>query len=494
MRTGFPRVPPALAALLLATGIGLFYLGTTRRGLPWMDDYVQYISHAANIADGRPYAATGYIFNPHYPYAGPVAYPPVFPLALAPLYKVFGLDLRVMKAFLITAFCGFLYAAFLLFRRELGWKGALAAEALVGLNPVFWEFKDNVYPDLLFLLFAYAALAAFERARGAENAGGRWKGAAFAAGLLLYLAYGTRTVGALLAAAFLVSDLARGRGRPSGTMLLAGGTALAGALLQGALLGGGGAYVSEALSWFGGLSPLGVILDNAATYPALLASLFDNGFFPRAAWALLAAVLALAAAGFLYRARREFGALEAYAALNPLFLLVCPLMDGIRYCFPLIPLLAYYAFLGWRALAGRLRAPAYAAAALPALVALSYSGAYARAPYGDMKSGAGGAAARELFAFVSSATAPGDAVVFRKPRSLAFFTGRRSSMYYFPPDDAELLAYFERLGAACVVSGPFEEDRLYLEPFLARNTRRFRRVFYNGEFSAYRPLPAPGRK
>jgi 4-amino-4-deoxy-L-arabinose transferase-like glycosyltransferase len=491
MKRPLPRISSTAAALLLAGAIGVFFLATTRRGLPWMDDYAQYLMHAINIARGRPYAVPGYIYNPAYPYTGPAVYPPVFPLVLAPIYRLFGLDLRVMKGLLITAFCGFVFLIFLLFRRRLGGRAALAAAALTGLNPVFWDFKDNLYPDFLFLFFAFCAMHVFDKARDREKAGARWLPAALASGLLLYLAYGTRTVGALLAAAFLAADLARGRGRPSRTLLCSGAAALACALAQNALVPSGAGYLVEALSWLNGLPLRVMVLGNAATYSGLLASLFDNAYFPPAAWALCAASALLAAAGYYARAREEFGVPEAYTALNLAFLLFCPLTDGARYGFPLIPLLAYYAFLGWRALAARLKPPGRAwAVLLPALVALSYAGVYWRAPYGGLRGGATGPQARELFAFISARTAPGDVVVFRKPRSLLFFTGRSSSMYYFPREDAGLFAYFKKINAAYLVSGPFEEDRLYLEPFIARNPGRFIPLFSNRDFRVYR-LAAP---
>jgi len=81
---------------LLAT-ITVFYLATLREGHLWGDDFAMYIHHAQNIAQGRPYADTGYVYNPAVPVYGPRMYPPVFPLLLAPLYKVFGLSLIPMK-------------------------------------------------------------------------------------------------------------------------------------------------------------------------------------------------------------------------------------------------------------------------------------------------------------------------------------------------------------------------------------------------------------
>jgi hypothetical protein len=73
------------AAALLILAIAGFQVATIRSGQDWGDDFAMYILHARNIAQGRDYAATGYIYNPDYPSLGPVTYPPVFPLLLSPI-------------------------------------------------------------------------------------------------------------------------------------------------------------------------------------------------------------------------------------------------------------------------------------------------------------------------------------------------------------------------------------------------------------------------
>ena len=60
------------------------------------DDYAQYIKEASNIAHGIPYYRSNYIFNPLNPDYAPPAYPPGFPLLLAPVVNVFGIAIRPM--------------------------------------------------------------------------------------------------------------------------------------------------------------------------------------------------------------------------------------------------------------------------------------------------------------------------------------------------------------------------------------------------------------
>ena len=75
-----------LVGFLLAFGIiVLVYLSTIYPDQGWGDDFAQYISQAANISKGISMAQTGYIYSRYTPSLGPVAYPPGFPLMLAPI-------------------------------------------------------------------------------------------------------------------------------------------------------------------------------------------------------------------------------------------------------------------------------------------------------------------------------------------------------------------------------------------------------------------------
>ncbi|MGH9843092.1 MAG: hypothetical protein ACREEM_30505 [Blastocatellia bacterium] len=92
-------------AILTILLVGAFYLATIRQGHPWGDDFGMYISHARNIAEGTSYSQTGYIYNPD-AIIGPKTYPPVCPALLAPVYKLWGLNLAAMKVEIILVFLG----------------------------------------------------------------------------------------------------------------------------------------------------------------------------------------------------------------------------------------------------------------------------------------------------------------------------------------------------------------------------------------------------
>src|SRR2546430_1779658 len=146
-----------VVALLIAV-LGVCYLATLRSGEPWGDDFAMYILQARNIASGHWSAPTGYIYNPHLPKVGPRAYPPLFPLMLAPLYRIWGLNLTPMKVEVVLFFLAALYLVFEFSRRQLPFPHAAGIVAVLGLSPYFWEFKESVVSDWPFLFFAMLAL------------------------------------------------------------------------------------------------------------------------------------------------------------------------------------------------------------------------------------------------------------------------------------------------------------------------------------------------
>src|SRR6266508_2245641 len=192
-----------VVALLCAVLIGAFHLVTLREGHDWGDDFSMYIHHAENLANGLPYAETGYVYNPHNPSVGPRVHPPGFPVLLAPIVKVFGLDLRPMKALVVACFVGSLVVLFGLFRQELSPAYAVTLVVVTGLNPFFWEFKDHVLSDVPFLFFTLLSLYLFRQADTSEVSRRTRLALAALAGVAAYAAYATRVLGLVLAPCFI---------------------------------------------------------------------------------------------------------------------------------------------------------------------------------------------------------------------------------------------------------------------------------------------------
>jgi hypothetical protein len=108
-------------ALVLAGLIGVvggIHLATLRDGQEW-NDFSLYVAHTRNIVEGRPYADTGYVYNPADPVLSPRTYPPIFPLLLVPVYLIWGMNLTAMKVWVVLLFMALLGGLAFLFQKRL---------------------------------------------------------------------------------------------------------------------------------------------------------------------------------------------------------------------------------------------------------------------------------------------------------------------------------------------------------------------------------------
>ncbi len=135
--------------------VGAFFLMTIRPGQPWGDDFAQYLNHAQNIANFRPYAATGYIYNPKNAVVGPRAYPPLFPAVLAAVTGVWGFNLTAYKCLGVILFLVTMWISDRLFARDMDSRDCWIVLLVFGLSPVFWSaqgsynFGASVYSALV---------------------------------------------------------------------------------------------------------------------------------------------------------------------------------------------------------------------------------------------------------------------------------------------------------------------------------------------------------
>jgi hypothetical protein len=472
----------------ILTALASFHLLTLRQGHAWGDDFAMYIRHAANIVSGVPYADTGYIYNLDRPELGPRTYPPVFPLLLAPVYKLSGLNLTALKIEVAALLIAALGALFFAFEERLSFASRCALVLLVGLNPVVWQAKDLINSDIPFVALIYLSLRVIEKSY--PLAGVPKVSAAILVGFLIYLAYGARTVGLILIPALLLYDFLRYR-RP--TVFAAAAVGFCGILIlaQNALLPPDGSYLDNVKPALPAL-----VLSNARLYASAMSEFLGNGFSRPAALALFACVSGLAALGYLDRLRKGIGMFEIFPILYAPVIAAWPLNQGVRLLLPLAPLYVYYVFLGIERLAAI--APAAAAKSgrvlLAAAVIVSYAGAYSRLDFGPNREGPGTPDFAELCSYIRNNTAPASRFIFRKPRALALFTGRSAAIYSDPRDPAHLWRYIQAIGADYIVAGQvFEDDRRYLVPFVTRFEDRLHLVYSNSDFKMYRIQPGGAR-
>ena len=469
------------------------HLATIRDGHNWGDDFAHYITHAQNIAAGRPYAETGFLFD-RSAFIAPAAYLPGLPLLLAPVYRVFGLNFVAFKVVVVVAWTIALLLFCRLFAATLG-RWYLAAWALlVGFHPLFYGFKQQVLSESAFAMWVAAALLAMERwwprpgphpnalKNARQQPRGRrpqmvWRGVVI--GLAIAGAVATRSIGVALLGAVMLPALVSPRRAPWPLVGAALATSGALMLLLLALIPGQSAYVTNARwdsapGWrvqfyaadFAGLLPVMTANEGHALLAATRSVLGVTPPLPRirktwVALFLLSVVgLGLIVSGFVARVRRGLTPLEVFtlAYLPPM--VVYPFYQGDRYLLPILPIVFFYLLLGIRNLA--LDERRWGAFALvPALIVVSIVQVrnLARTPH---YAGIETDDARRFFAFIRNETPASAVVVSAKPRAIYLFTSR-AGLVLFPDADEPLLQRVDATGATHLVDGL--PDGGYLKPF-----------------------------
>jgi hypothetical protein len=486
------RARAQLAAFAVVAAIAVFHVATVREGHAWGDDFSLYILHARNIAGGVPYAQTGYIFNERMSLIGPETYPPVFPVLLAPVYLAFGLNLFALKLVGIAFFAAALVLVLRMFADQVEPVEAVVLVAAVGLNPLFWSFKDNVVSDLPFLAFVWAGLYLCRSAHRSDGSVDDRAGIVLLTSLSFYLAYGTRSVGLILLPCLWAYTALAFR-RPTAFAVKVSALTLLAVIAQGALLHSDRGYLSVF-----GFGPGGegegwrFILRTPFENPPLLLSsfseLWENGYSGRGRQAVTLLGLAAAGVGFIGRVRRALTPYEVFVVLYTTAIVLLPMEMDPRFMFPVLPFFFRYVLVGVRSLFGG-PAASRGLVAVCVLIAAVYGSRYTTLAFGPIDDGITSAPVRQFVEYIRSHTGDRDVVVFRRPRALALLAERRSAAAHVAADDNELSRYLRSIGATYLVIGPEHVDpayHAYLTGVVRRQADRFEQVFANAEFTVYR--------
>jgi hypothetical protein len=444
-------------------------------------DYAQYVMHAGNLAEGRAFEATGYIYNPKYASLAPRAYPPGYPVLLAPVYAAFGGEMVPMRLLTLGLFAACIILSGLLFLSHLPTPLALAGVALVGFNPEAQKLALQVTSDVPFLFFLLWSLIALEK-RSAEDSVGK----SLLFGVLLFVPFSIRTVGGLLPVALVLSSLWRFR-RVDRSTLTSLGCFTTLVVVLGFWTTGSSSYLDQLRPSFA------TFLSNAVDYSRDFSAFWDAGSnrvipgeWLRKVFTLLAMVVITI--GLWSRSRLGATTKEWFVVLYVLLVLAWPAYQGSRFLVPVFPLACLYLLHGASAMADRVRSvlPGRATLVLATVVPFAlYAASHISPSEPVARFAVGDAPSRELFAFLRET--PEDAVlVFAKPRVLSLMTGRRAVANHQPEADDDLLEYLEEVGATFVVLGPEALGRrVYLEGFVERNASVFDAVFANEWFTVF---------
>jgi hypothetical protein len=483
-----------LPLLLVLVGIAVFYASTMRPGDSWCGDCAQYLQHARNISDRAPYGRISFVFHEDGWNPGPRVYPPIFPLLLAPFYHTFGLELKPMKFLVLVFFVGSLVLIYFAFRSELGALAGLGLIAIIGFNPYFWDLKDYVLSDIPFLFLCYLALFLTQEASSRENSGRPFLAFSALAGLVMYAACGTRSIGVVMIPAALVWSVVRHARITKPIAIITSictalvlGEAVELHTVQGYAKAHALAYQPTTLS-----SISHQLLEFIHYYLGSLSSLWSNGHNSGLRLTFFFFTFVMMLIGLSTQSLRNLRVYDVFA----LFYLPVVLYSWMemRYLIPLVPLYLFYALRGvlWLIQRAPRRFGVVISSALVSVVALIYTADYHTLDLHQFAFSTIQPEAQQLLTFIKTQTTQDDVIEFFAPRTLSLYTGRRSSQHSLVPTRTDLSCYLGRVGITYVVTSPLVEDRA-LSDFVWSNRDCWSQPFSNSMFDVYR-VPGSDRR
>ncbi|MBK6821315.1 MAG: hypothetical protein IPG85_17625 [Bacteroidetes bacterium] len=139
--------------LLLVLLLPLFYLNINANHV-WGDDFAQYLKQALNIAEGKNFATSNYIYNPDAKGYAPPYYPPGYSILLAPAVKFIGLNYTYLSYYntcILVLLCISVFFFFTKLHINLFWS--LILTLVFAYNPQTLDIKASCHSEIAATLF-----------------------------------------------------------------------------------------------------------------------------------------------------------------------------------------------------------------------------------------------------------------------------------------------------------------------------------------------------
>ncbi len=475
-----------MGAIALIISIFCFHLFTLSKGSSWGDDWTMYVNHAYNMVHGRPYVYPGYIYNPMYPTYSPSAYPPGYPLMIAPVVAIWGIELTPLKIANLIILSAALYLLWLLLKSQLKPLSALSVVALTGFLPFFWQMRDQILSDIPYLA---ASLLAFYMLNRWENHPD-WRKACFL-GCLIFFPLAVRSVGIALIAAWGAHVLLDKSYRNKFNVA-ALGLALILAFVQNLLLPAGPGYGHMLVKEY----------EHTVFIPKLLYNLYSSGQyymnslgeglqlnggndFPVFGKLLAVVIPVLAFSGLV--SRRRWTVMETYLCFYLLVLFLYPARQGFRFMIGVFPLLLYYGFWFAEQLPRRAVRLALAGILLPVFLTYLtswYAHNHDQAIIGNMME----ENTQNLFRFVRDSV-PQDAVlVADRPRIFALFTNHKGTVFPDQNHENDWMEWLNQNNVTYAVKAVWDNDKpdRYWARYMDAHPEEFQKLFEDRGLQVYR--------
>lgn len=452
-RRGREYVLPVVLVFLL----GAIALINHFSGHDWGGDFALYMRQAKALAIGNIGEVLSdnrfSVDNSGWHTFSPYSYPWGWPLLIAPLYAVFGLNYEVFKFVEVLAFCLFLSTFFILVRRRAGTLPATLLTLLFGLSPIYIGGTGTVLSDIPYLGFVGLSLWWMDRCRMRGLIEGASRNELIVMGLLLVYTYNIRREGITLVFALAALHIVSLKARPVKVLRDVNwkrvsipyvtfffGVIVFHLLLPTVLLpsapGTGLQNVSSRVDYYRDILAQQIGLQRPGSPIELLGS-------ESAGHRALFYLVVLGAIGLvarLWQRREEDAAIAAFLACSSLLMLVSPYQEG-RYLFTITPFLAYFAYqavptvihlyfpqnrMGFRIVTA-LSAVALFGLVIPNARVTAESTDY-HLDYTYVVHGPESPDAQEMFEAVRQYTRADDVILFFRARPMTLYADRRSIM------------------------------------------------------------------
>lgn len=331
-------------------------------GHDWRGDFAMYVSQAQSILDGTVnelYAMNVYSMDHSETVLGPYLYQFGFPLLLAPVLALFGLNFFALKWLCSAGLVLAIPLMFRLFRLHFrsGFYPTLIV-SFIAFHSAYVIFCDSILSDLPFLGFSMLALVLIPKRPTVLNQ--------LLLGLVIYFCYLIRDIGIVLLPSLLSFQLANHYSitRSNGfqkQQVIPYLVFVFSFLISAQLLPPGQENHLKAL--FTEVSKESVI-QNLEYYETLILQFLRIGPNSSIGSAVL---VGLALIGALFSARKA-PHLLVYLILSFAILAIWPYRQGIRFLFPLLPILIFLVVKGSTALFYSTRSGRYALQAVLSFV------------------------------------------------------------------------------------------------------------------------------
>ncbi|MCX6290692.1 MAG: hypothetical protein NT126_02895 [Bacteroidetes bacterium] len=437
-----------LAALLC---LPLFFINV-RNSHDWGDDFAQYIMQAKNMVEHKPQTETGYVYHEKMPVVAPPAYPAGFPAMLAAVYLVKGNSIHAFN-YLVTLLLFMLcLLMFLFFQKHFSVLTSVFLVLIFAYNPWTLEFKTQILSDipftLFFLLTTFIFLYGSKSNRNDVFTGiscglmlsVRGVAAVFLIASFMYHAY------LIIRCGFQKKESLRIAGKFT---IIAALAIVVYVLLNFVLVNvPSGKFLEFYSRSYQKFSPGEIIIQNLNYYTDVFQAFFDprleKWFFITFVSKAFSLVLVLIGMFHCLLKKRSFIDLLTWSYIV-LFLVYPYSAGGFRFILPLFPFLLYYMVMGMKQVHLNVsfnRKALIVAGGLFVILQYQHSVAEIIAGQHGVMQGPQEPASQEAFEYIRNNIPENAVIVFKKPKALALYTGRKtaSTVYYQSPDEvAEML-------------------------------------------------------